>query len=422
MRIIELRRRRAALIAQAKGILAGADSRGGMTEDERREIERVMTEAESLRDEISRLEAEERAGPQPGQYRGNRPIPDGQLGMSNREVAGYSILRAVRGALRARLGDADPWRDAGLELEASRAEAARRGIEPRGVFVPFDVLQHRDMNVTLGSGQGSNLVGTDHLGGSFIDLLRARTVVVQAGATMLTGLVGNVDIPKLTAGHNAHWVGEGGAATESTPTTGSVELAPHTVSAYSDFTRRLMLQSDPSVEGLLRNDLARVLAEAIDYAALHGDSSDDVNQPDGIEHISGVGTPAGGLDWAGVVGLESEIGAANADVGRLAYITNSSVRGVLKATSKAGTEAIFVWGESNQLNGYRALVSNIVKSDPENYLFFGNWGDLLIGQWSGLDILVDPYSHSTSGTVRIVAFQDVDVNVRHAESFAFVSV
>ena len=78
------------------------------------------------------------------------------------------------------------------------------------------------------------------------------------------------------------------------------------------------------------------------------------------------------------------------------------------------------------LNGYRTAVSNQVPSDLDkgtstgvcSGIIFGNWADLIVGMWGGLDIQVNPYSLDTTGAVRITAFQDVDVAVRHPESFS----
>jgi HK97 family phage major capsid protein len=140
---------------------------------------------------------------------------------------------------------------------------------------------------------------------------------------------------------------------------------------------------------------------------------------------------AGGTDglaptWAHIVELESDVSVANADIGTLSYLTNAKVRGKLKGTSKVSGQNGFVWeGGDTPLNGYRAAVtngvpSNLTKGTGTNLsaIIYGNFADLLIGMWGTLDLMVDPYSLSTSGTVRVVALQDVDVAVRHAESFA----
>ena len=194
-------------------------------------------------------------------------------------------------------------------------------------------------------------------------------------------------------------------------------MIPRTVGAYTDVTRKLLLQSSIDIENFIRSDLARVIALKIDLAGLYG--SGVGNEPMGIKNTVGIGAEA----FAGavptfpeVIAMESDLGSANALLGSPCYITNASMRGSLKGTKKDAGSGEFVWtgGQDGELNGYRAFVSNQVAAGD---VWFGNFSDLLMGFWSGLDLTVDPYTNSTSGTVRIVALQDCDVAVRHAESF-----
>lgn len=276
---------------------------------------------------------------------------------------------------------------------------------------------------------GGNLVAENLLAANFIDLLRNRSALMgQNMATMLTGLIGDVAIPKQTGGATGYWLAESGTPTESQQTIGQVPLTPKTVGAYTDISRKLLQQSSIDVEAFVRGDLATVLGLAIDLAGIAGTGAN--NQPRGILNTVGIGSVIGGTNgaaptWANIVALESEVAAANADVGRLHYLTNALVRGVLKTTEKASGTAQFVWN-SNDVNGYTPIVSNQVPSDLTkgsaedicSAIIFGNFADLLIGMWGGLDLLADPYTASTSGTVRVVALQDADIAVRHAESFA----
>jgi HK97 family phage major capsid protein len=181
-------------------------------------------------------------------------------------------------------------------------------------------------------------------------------------------------------------------------------------------------------------DLSTVLSLALDAAAIAGTGAD--NQPTGILNTDGIGDVACGdpdgaaPTWADIVALETEVAVDNADVGALAYLTNAKARGKLKTTEKAANTAQFVWENGIEagfglLNGYRAAASNQVPSNLTkgggtalSAIIFGNWNDLVMGLWGTIDILVDPYSGSTSGTVRVVALQDADIGVRHAESFA----
>lgn len=110
------------------------------------------------------------------------------------------------------------------------------------------------------------------------------------------------------------------------------------------------------------------------------------------------------------------VDADNALMGSLGFVTNPGTRAALMAQTKDSGSGQFVWSENNTMAGYRGLASNQITSGD---LFFGNWEDLIIGLWGGLDIVVDKYTHSSSGSVRIVAFQDIDIAVRHPQSFAY---
>lgn len=357
---------------------------------------------------------------------------DPSIGMTPKEIAQFSIMDGIRAVCDPR--NVDLQKKAGLVFEASRAFAAKIGKAPRSFFVPPDVLFQRDIT-GLTDAAGGYLVATTQIATSFIELLRNRMVLRQAGATIMDGLMGDIAIPKQTGGATAYWVAENSAVTESNQTFGQLALAPKTVGAFTDLSRKLIIQSAPSAETVVRNDLSRVLAIEIDRVGLHGTGV--APQPPGIAATSGIGSVVGGtngktITYAHVVGLETEVAIDNADVGALAYITNPKVRGKLKQVYTNATYGeIPVWQDGQgvngvgRLNGYPAYVTSQVSctltkgnQSLSSAVFFGNWADLVIAFWSGLDILVDPYTGSSAGTVRVVAMQDVDLGVRHAESFA----
>jgi HK97 family phage major capsid protein len=420
--IIELRRKQVEL-AEAAREINGLRAERELTEDEQQRLDATLAEMARLQ---TAIETEERLNAVPAS-----PASDPRIGMSERDLRGYSLLRAIRASA------SRDWRGAELEREASEATAKRFGRAPQGFFLPVDWLESRQLpngaeqrDLTAGTNNaGGYTVQTSVLGQSFIDLLRNRMLCRAAGATVLSGLVGPVAIPSQTAGATAYWVAENGAPTESQQTIGQLALSPKTVGAYTDISRRLLIQSSIDVEMMVREDLALVLALALDLAALHGTGSS--NQPTGIAATSGIGSVAGGTNglapaWSHIVSLETEVAIDNADIGRLAYMTNPKVRGKLK-TVAVGTDQRMVWSDSDTpLNGYPAYVTNQVSSTLSkgtssgvcSAIFFGNWADLVIALWSGIDILVDPYTGSTAGTVRVVALQDADIGVRTAASFA----
>ena len=333
------------------------------------------------------------------------------LGMSEKEARSFSFLRAIN--YLSNPTDRSAREAAAFEIEASDAAAARLGRQSRGITIPQDVLR-RDLNVGTATA-GGNLVETMLDAGSFIDLLRNASALDQAGATVLTGLTGNVAIPRQSGAATAYWVAESGAPTESQQTVDQVSLTPKTVAAYTDYSRRLMIQSSIDVENMVRGDLARVLALKIDLAGLYGTGSN--SEPLGLKLTTGIGTEnfaAAAPTFEEVVALESDVATANALLGSPVYLMNAAMRGGLKTTKKDAGSGMFIM-EGNEVNGYLGVLSNQVAAGD---LWFGNFADLIIGYFSGLDIMVDPYSNSTSGTVRVVAMQDVDIAVRHPESFS----
>jgi HK97 family phage major capsid protein/HK97 family phage prohead protease len=333
------------------------------------------------------------------------------IGLSEKESRSFSFLRAIN--YLSNPTDRSAREAAAFEIEASEAAAAKLGRQSRGITIPQDVLR-RDLNVGTASA-GGNLVATELDAGSFIDLLRNASALDQAGATVLTGLTGNVAIPRQSGAATAYWVAESGSPTESQQTVDQVSLVPRTVAAYTDFSRRLMIQSSIDVENMVRSDLASVIALKIDAAGLYGTGSN--SEPLGLKNTTGIGTEdfaAAAPTFAEVVALESDVATANALLGTPVYLMNAAMRGNLKTTKKDAGSGIFIM-ENGEVNGYRGVLSNQVASGD---LWFGNFADLIIGYFSGLDLMVDPYTHSTSGTVRVVAMQDCDIAIRHPESFS----
>lgn len=368
-----------------------------------------------------------------------KPLAD--IGMSDKDAKRFSVLRMMLAQLALREGK-DPKAVAPFELEASNAVAQRVGVPAKGFYIPMDVQrqeiapQQRALTVGTNTGAGY-FVSTDLMPQDFITLLRNRMMVRAMGATVVSGLVGNVAFPKHATAGTAYWVAEGSGPTASDQVVAQVTMTPRQIMAMTDYSRLLMQQSSLDVENFVRDDLATILALGIDLAALHGTGAD--NQPTGLAATSGIGSVAGGTNglaptWAHIVALETAVAVANADVGATGYLSNAKVRGKLKTTLKnpSGTDGTFIWPDVagpmpgfGLLNGYKAGTSNQVSStltkgnqSASSAIFFGNWADMMIGEWGVLDVLVNPYTGATAGTVRIHVYQSVDIAVRRAASFA----
>lgn len=422
---------RGALVLQMQNLLAKSQTeKRDLTEKEATDFDGLTQQVEAKDAEIRRLETvcglTANGEPKPGEQRqqqagrdDTQPDADTPL-FEQRDLAGYSVLRAI--SLRMQNMPLD-----GLEAEVSQEIAKRTGKQPQGFFLPTDMtVERRALDLTTGAGAKPTITDPSN----FIELLRDRTLVTQFGARMLTGLTGDLSLPKQTGGATAAWVAEGAAPGGTNATIGQVGLAPKTISAFTDLTRKFILQSSLSAESFVRDDLARVIAIAIDRAALNGSGAGA--EPQGILQNGAVGTVAidvngGAPTFSHFISMETNVAAANADVGGLGYITNAKVRGKLKTTLEASTAgAQMVWRGEGTVNGYKAGATNLVPSNLTkgtgtnlSAAIFGNWNDLVIGMWGqGIDVLVDPYTLSSSGGVRIVAMQDAQVVLRHAESFS----
>jgi len=334
------------------------------------------------------------------------------LGLSDKETREFSFVRALNYLVNP--ADAKARRAAAFEIEVGEAAAKKYERSSNGIVIPNEVLR-RDLTVGTATA-GGNLVASELLSGSFIDLLRNRMAMMQAGVTMLSGLQGNISIPRQTSAATAYWVGEGGSPTESQQAIDQVNMTPKTVGAFVDYSRRLLLQSSIDVEAMVRNDLARVIALELDRAAIYGTGS--ANQPLGLTNTTGIGaqtiTTYG--TFAEYIGMETDVAAANADAGSLRYIINAAARGALKSTEKSATSTAQFVFDNNEINGYPVIVSNQLAN---NDCLFGDFSQFVMGMWSGLDLTVDPYAGSTSGTVRIIALQDVDFAVKQPGAFCF---
>lgn len=349
------------------------------------------------------------------------------LGMTERDLEQFSIVRLLNALANPQ--DSQVQREAKFELDIS-AEAARKlKREAKGAIVPFEVLAHKRNMLAGTAAQGGNLIANDLKTGSFIDMLRNQLAINRAGATILSGLEGNLAIPRQTGGAAAFWLAENGEPSETSATFDQVALTPKTVGAYTEISRKLLQQASMDVEAFVTQELVKTLALEIDRVALNG--SGTANQPRGILNVAGIGAVAGGTNGAAptlkhIVDLETSVADANADVGTMKYLTNARVRGKLKQTEVVANSGKMLWQDGSTLNGYEAIVSNQVpktgtkgtSSGVCSTIVFGNFSDLVIGMWGGLDIQVNPYSLDTKGAVRVTAFQDVDTVVRQPASFA----
>jgi len=421
--------------------------------EEKTKFDELRNKAKEIGDQIARMEAidalegEADKRNQPGrdgisdhlEPQGEHKMIDG---FKAADLQRYSLLRAINCLATGSKLD-------GVEGELNVEFAKRYGKASRGngFLMPNELpLGEQQVRNVLNSFEKRTLVNTTTGTGAvatvldvanFIDILRNRLCVIPLGATVLSGLTSNVSIPKQTQAGTAAWVSEGSAPATSNQVIGSVSLTPTSLMAFTDISRRFLIQSSVSAEAFVRNDLAQVMALEADRAAINGSGAS--NQPTGILQDTNIPTSTVAADagnggacvFADTVAMETTVAAANADYGTLAYLTTPKCRGKLKTTlvaSAAGSR--MVW-ENNEINGYRAFASNQVPSNLVkgtsgsicSAMIFGNWASLVLAMFGVTDVLVDPYTGSSAGTVRVNTYQDMNVAFRHEESFVkFVDI
>ena len=333
------------------------------------------------------------------------------------ELRKFSLVRAIA----SQVPDIAARVDCAREREISQELAKRSGMQFQGIAVPMQVFEKRVITSTSDSaGSGGDLIATGLQSGQFIDTLRNKLVIKQLGARVLSGLVGNVDIPKRTDSSTAVWFAENTSITPSDGDFGKVQLFPRHVGAISEFSRNMLLQSTPDIEALVRDDFAFILAEAIDRAAIQGGGA---NEPSGLLDRGDLDTSVtlNPPTWAGVLELIEKIETANAEGS--AFLTDPSVVRKLRSTQRiTSTDSRMIMEARNVLADYPAASTNLVPFDSTagHALIFGNFSDLLLGYWSAFDLLVNPYESTaySKGNVSVRGIITADVQVRHIESFA----
>lgn len=345
-----------------------------------------------------------------------------QLGMSKKERQSYSFGRALAAAVT---GD---WSKAGFEMECSRAMAKLVGKDPEGFYVPFEAFA-RDFNVGTATEAG-NLVATDLRTDLYVDALRNALVMGRLGARILTGLTGNIAIPRKSAASTLGVLTEIGSASETNPTIAQPTLQPKRVGAYVEVSKQALIQASMSLENLIRDDLIQGAAVLMESKMFSGTGTSEIA---GIRNTTGIGTVVGGTNgaapaWSHLVDLESACAVANAEPDRMAgYVVNAKTRGKYKQTQYA-TNLPMIWTPGDlQLNGYRAAVTNNLPSNLtkgtsttvcSTGVFGSDWSMAVIGLFGAPDVTVDPYSKADTGQVKITLNQFADMAIRQPAAFA----
>jgi HK97 family phage major capsid protein/HK97 family phage prohead protease len=346
------------------------------------------------------------------------PQSPAKLGLTNAETQQFSLRRAIIASV-----DKD-WSKAGFELDCSRAIAQKLGHapDPKKFYVPFEVLGRevpsgrRDLTTSV-PGAAGYLVATENQG--FIEVLRNRSVAFRMGARRLSGLQGNVTIPRQSGTGTAYWLGtEASQVTESNQAFQQIAMTPKTVSAYTEISRNLLMQSSPSAEGIVTDDLGKTVAVAADLAVLNGSGAS--GQPLGIIGTTGIGTVSGtSFTKAAILEFQTDVATSNVEPVRGGYVTTPAVAGLASSRVEFSGSQKEIWVGNiwdGVMAGFPAMSSNQM---PAGTMLFGDWQEVVVAEWGVLEVEVNPYANFTAGILGVRAMYSLDVGVRRAFAFSY---
>lgn len=397
------------------------DERANLLEHNRQMLSAAQGEVRKLSDEetrifnenlvsIRRLDAEIKAAQQASARSNGEQVNRNDKTIKNVDMSNFSLIAAINNKLEGRNHS-----EAALSIFTQGKEEMRRsGLTNTGdIVLP---IEYRAEILAGTATQGAEIVPEQKM--AILPPLENKLVLAQAGATFLTGLIGNVSVPSYS-GTTALWKGETAAASDGAGTFSDVQLTPKRLTAYLDVSKLFLAQDSVGAERMLLDNIQSAVARKLE-ATILGVAAGSSTQPQGMGYkiTTGGDTAVSAVipDWGDVVALETAVDTANAANGKLGYITNAAGRGILKSIQKnyvldpslgyivAGSNSLL---EGGLMNGYPVYVtngcSNIAGAAGDgNLLLFGNWADLCIAQWGGYDITVDPYTVAKEGKVRIV--------------------
>lgn len=397
MTLTELLEKRSSTVNKMKALAdAAAKAQRDLTEEESTQFETLKNEERSVQKQIDRVEYLRSL---------ERSAPADHVGDShNKDFEKLKRSVSVQNIIQAQIAGRSL---SGAELEYNKEAEKRSGKKAQGAFIPFDALETRATNNTT---TAAELVATNHRPQDYIGALRASNIVRQMGVRTLTGLSGDVVIPKFGTGLSLGWVGEEEAVPESNMSFDAITLTPKHTGGKTEMSRQLIQQSSPDIESLIREDLSYLVAKNIDQAIIAGTG---VKDPLGILNTVGVLTGAIPDTWQEVLALIQLIEDQN--ITNLKWLGTSTTK-----TTLAGIEKSTGTGQFLYQNGQVGeLPFNVSANMPANKLILGDFSQVLLGVWSEIDILVNPYAEPaySRGGVQVRAMATCDVAVRHPKAF-----
>ena len=318
---------------------------------------------------------------------------------TNKVMAKFSLLKAINDVANNRQLD-----ERAQEVVSNGiAEMRKAGQSFTGqIVLPMEMRSNIQATVATA---GQENVAEDKLG--ILEPLRANLVLVNAGASYMTGLIGDVSIP-VYSGSNVGWAGEVSTASDGAGTFSEVTLSPKRLTAYIDVSKQFLIQDSNSAEEMLKRDIVAAISNKLE-ATILGSEAGSNTQPAGL--FNGVVADSTAVTYKDIVNMEAELEDANV-MGNIKFIVSPSAKADLKTTEKGNTDNFLM--EGNELNGYPVMCTSAVTGKG---VIMANWSDLVIGQWGGIDLVVDPYTQAANGKVRLVINAYFDAKPRRAEAF-----
>ena len=403
MQLHAIRESRAATVTKMRQLI-------GTAETEKRALNPAeQTAFDGFKTQVVELDAQEaRAQFMEGAERRalGTPVGDHRAGDLERQVSVVEVLRAQMEG-RALTGAAAEY----------QAETERRtGRKAQGVFVPLRALENRAVNTTT---TAPELIATDNRADMYIEPFRNALLARRLGVRVLSGLTGNVTVPKFGTGTTTGWVAENSALPTGDMTFDSVSLTPKHAGGITEMSRQLIQQSSPAIEQLVRNDLSFMLAQAIDSALIKGGGA---NEPTGVLSTVGIQTASlSTLNWANILAMLQKLDLVNTSAANIvaSMRVKAKLMGTLKSAS-AGAEYIMEGGLVGDLPVYFTnQLAEKTGTPNTGRVIAGDWSQMMLGVWSELDLLVNPFAETpySKGNVLVRAMCTVDIACRHPEAF-----
>ena len=366
MTTLELKEKRAAAQSKMEQLLNKAKKEArSLNDDEKKEFDELKAEVRSYDDKIDALESWLREQKAP-----------------KKVARKFSFIRAIN-AMRA-----------GRDFEAPEAEISEIGAagsnpsgEGRSLWLP---MQKRAALQATVAAAGKEDVATDLL--DIVTPLENSLIAAQAGCTFLTGLSGNIEIPFYT-GSTAGWAGEVADASDGSGKFKKKSLEPKRITAYVDISKQLLVQSNDSVEQLIQRSLVNAISQTLE-GTMFGKNAGTDTTPEGL--LKGVTAETTAISYAKLVNMETALQMNNFT--NLSWVASYDALGLLKQTEKVAGYPVYLY-DGKQIDGRAVFASNNVTSKA---LVLGDFSELTIGQWGGIELLIDPYTQALKGSVRVI--------------------